>query len=219
MNESRRFLLKAAAGGAATRLQEGYVGNQPSAVRALARLRRDGGRLPGDNALTWDTILLATPRSLRGEGDQPPTDAEYGVHAAMTLYALHQQGQRQLPMHVEKLGLGGAVRRLAGKRENEDAVLRRFQTLLGASSWEAVLHHLRGLITQLRGESIGLDYGMLAADLADYRTPSRAAAVRLRWGRGYYQHIPDGHDPAVGTPTEAPTPEDPSPLEQSGVQQ
>jgi CRISPR system Cascade subunit CasB len=121
-------------------------------------------------------------------GDTEPSTAEHAIHAALTLYALHQQS-KSAQMHQSGVSLGQAVRRLGQAQASEEATLRRFHALGTASSFEELVYHLRGLVTQLRGATppIPLDYGQLAVDLRQLQAATRAPAVRLRWGRDYHR--------------------------------
>ncbi|WP_265523171.1 type I-E CRISPR-associated protein Cse2/CasB [Oerskovia flava] len=158
-----------------------------TAVATLARLRNNVGRPPGRDPSIWDVTLRDVSPDARSDD---PTTAERAVHAAMTLFALHQQA-RDAPMHVRGVGFGRAVWQLGRARQDADdgtgPVRRRFNIVVTASSVDDLTHHMRGLVTQMRGESIGLDYGALADDLLQFQRPGQADAVRRRWGRQYHR--------------------------------
>lgn len=184
-------------------LQSAAIKGAPSASARLARLRRALATDPGSDPDVWADTIGALPYELLDRHDEP-SQAEQAVHASMTLYALHQQAQAN-PMHVPGQSLGRAVqrlRRLTGEDQESDAgpVLRRFHVLATATSFGETLHHLRGLVTVLRGEHLGLDYGRLAVDLRRLQSPQAAPAVRLRWGRELYRSAAK-----PPTTTEAPT--------------
>lgn len=111
------------------------------------------------------------------------------MHVAMTLFALHQQSRSE-PMHRQHVGLGLAVARLERARGGADGdvtspVRRRFDAVVTATDVAEVAHHLRGLVTQMRGAGVSLDYGRLADDLHTFqRFPDD---VRRRWARQLYQ--------------------------------
>ena len=90
-------------------------------------------------------------------------------------------------MHRPGRGLGEGVRQLKEHLDADSAVMRRFKTLGAASTWDGRLHHLRSLITQLRGEDIWLDHGLLARDLYQLQWPSTADRVRQRWVRDVHR--------------------------------
>ena len=124
------------------------------------------------------------------QGRSAPSAAEWAVYLALTLYAMHQQGNDR-PMNCPGNTLGRAVRQLAernsaGQDWTEASVLRRFNALATADSMPEVSHHLRGMIQLLRREEIPLDYPQLAEDLYQYQFVDGAPNVRLRWGRDLY---------------------------------
>jgi CRISPR system Cascade subunit CasB len=157
----------------------------PEAVSALARLRRGIGRAPG-----FDFTLeryLQVPEHLLGY--QPPedaTDAEYAVHDAVTLYALHQQSRRE-PMHADGRGLGRALSDLVRRSAGPEGVRRRFAALGTASTYHESVYHLRSLVTMLREHQVSLDYGLLADDLLTLRGPDGQSRVQAIWGREFFR--------------------------------
>lgn len=167
-------------------LQDGYLTGRPTARAQLAQLRRGLGKSPGALPEIWQLTVGAVPESLRWERDEP-TRAEQAAHAAMALYAVHQQSQT-LPAHVPGISFGAATARLRSADSTSDAaVTRRFMAVATAESLDEVLTHVRGLVTQLRGREIGFDYAAFADDLAALLSPTRKTNVRLRWGRDFYR--------------------------------
>ncbi len=161
-----------------------------SAVRAtLARLRRGIGKAPGSLPDLWDVTLSDLPEALHGKSEDP-THAEWAVHSALTLYALHQQGKdiKKQCMNREENFLGTAVRKLAEHdKNNEDAVRRRFHAVAVSDSFERFSWQLRGLIQLLRAKDIPLDYPALTKDLYWYQFPDRRDSIRLKWGQDFYR--------------------------------
>lgn len=174
-----------------SRLQEGYLANRPAQVSQLARLRQAAGRPIGS-----DLALLAftTGGFYRPDARLPhkPTEREQAIHAAITLFAVHQQSRRTKPMHQAGVGVGDAARQLANHEDgrSKESVRRRFEQLGKAKSWDSVQIYARSLIQQLRAHDIPLDYGRFAADLVALLDPARANAVRVRWGREFYRLKP-----------------------------
>ncbi len=188
-------------------LQHSYLSDRQalsgSAAAHLARLRRGIGRSPGADPLVWELMFDQWPPELAPRSDAV-TAAESAAHAALTLFSVHQQS-KAIPMHVKGPSLGRAVSRLARPlgEDEEQRVRRRFNALATSATITETLHHARGMITQLRGADIALDYGRLAADLLLLQTPAYRDRVRLRWGRDYY--APSTH------PSDSPTkPADPA---------
>ncbi len=164
----------------------------------LAKLRRGIGHAPGELPELWGMFLQGMPESFQGRGG--PSHAEWAVYLALTLYAVHQQGNDQ-PMNRPGNTLGRAVHQLAerntpaGQDWTEASVLRRFNALATAEEITEISHHLRGMIQLLSAAKDGgipLDYPQLAADLyelqcTDPRYTQTSANVRLRWGQDLYR--------------------------------
>lgn len=191
-------------GGRVARLQARMLAGGDGPTRAaLAKLRRGVGQPIAADPELWGVVFDGFPSAWLGRDDLP-SRSEEATFAAMTLFAVHQQSKSE-PMHVPGRGLGDAVRRLASPENAEELsrpVLRRFNALATADSFEEVLHHARGLVQQLRAESIGLDYGILAEDLAALQDPRKADSVRLRWARAFHrrQHDPTAQPSSSSSP-------------------
>ena len=171
---------------------------EPQRRAELAELRRGVGRQPGDLPALWGALLADMPEQLQGSNG--PSKAEWAVYTALTLFALHQQGEAGVSMNQPGRTLGGAVRQLAektavGQDWTESSVLRRFNALATAEEITEISHHLRGMIQLLSAAKDGgipLDYPQLAADLyelqcTDPRYAQIPANVRLRWGQDLYR--------------------------------
>lgn len=79
----------------------------------LAKLRRGIGHAPGDLPELWGSFLLEMPESFQGRS--APSAAEWAVYLALTLYAMHQQGNDR-PMNCPGNTLGRAVRQLGAEQ-------------------------------------------------------------------------------------------------------
>ncbi|HEY5843401.1 MAG TPA: type I-E CRISPR-associated protein Cse2/CasB [Mycobacterium sp.] len=168
-------------------LQSQFLRDVPSAVADLARLRRALNGSAGSNPTVWSVVFDGWPADLSATSDQP-SRAESAAHAAVCLYAVHQQGQRVDGMHQPNWSLGRSVGSLAMRLglDSETAVKRRLDAVLTTDDLREVLHHSRGLITQLRGEKIPLDYALFAKHLYWLQSPVDGDRARLRWARDYY---------------------------------
>lgn len=164
-------------------LQRGYHDDRSSAVSELAQLRRSAR--DGDLAPEIWEFLDDLPSSCVGRGDAP-SRFERAAATAIGLYAIHQQGQRVQPMHQHGVALGQGLRKLNSGVELDQALGRRFKVLLSADDYDEVVHHLRGLIQQLRPHGIALDYGLLAGDLSNFQVPQRRDSIRRKWARNFY---------------------------------
>lgn len=203
LRPTRDDLLRRAVLNRVQPLQRLQLSRQPAAAGRLARLRRALTAAPGSDADVWPDTIGALPAELLGH-DDTANSFERATHAAMCLYALHQQSQ-PLGMHVLRQDLGTAVQVLRPRNDTQegdvDPVLRRFHALATATSYEETLYHLRGVVTLLRAKHVGLDYGQLAVDLRRLQSGKTAPGVRLAWGRGLYRR------PPVRTPATADNPE------------
>ncbi|MFI0350953.1 type I-E CRISPR-associated protein Cse2/CasB [Actinomadura sp. 9N407] len=185
-------LVQDAAGRFVAELQTGFLADRPSAVGALAQLRRGAGKLPQDVPELWGVTgaerLFAQENSF---GDQKQeTRAEAAYFLAVTLYALHQQSQGT-PMHQHGVDLGQAVRRLMPKGEIEETIRRRFVRVGTAATPDVLAYRLREVISLLRGAGIPLDYGRLGRQLYKAQTPDGLSEVRRDWGRSFHTYKAD----------------------------
>ncbi|MCB5911516.1 type I-E CRISPR-associated protein Cse2/CasB [Streptomyces pinistramenti] len=122
-------------------------------------------------------------------------------HAALSLYGLHQQSQ-SLPMHKQGAGAGRALRALH-ERYGEEAVDRRVAAAVHTTSVSALVHRLRGLVTQLRSVQQPLDYDRLLRDIRRWHFPDDRSRVRREWGLAYHSW---GAQPGAAGPAAAQRP-------------
>lgn len=235
-DSSRNSLPRQAALRTITRLQGGYRKDNPAAVAAVARLRREAGRDPHVSPSSWGLDDLEALTDLRtkerGEGsdisrylspmarqrhEQREEREDRAVHLAVTLWALHQQSQRDEPMHVPGWSLGRAVRRLAqGKVGSQDptardsdgqtsdgevgedrqpqlvedvssTVRKRFVRIGTSSDVDTLSRRLREMVLLLRNARIPLDYGLLADQLYRWQDEPSQGTVRRSWGRDFHR--------------------------------
>lgn len=183
-------------------LRAGYLRNDPYSTAAVARLRHAAGHEVGadPDVFVWTIPDPAEPDVCGTDIDRyidGPSPRERAAHAALTLFAMHQQSIHDKSMHIDKyVSMGCAVGRMACNNFNEAGIRRMFSQLQTASSWKELVRHARSLISLLRCERIALNYGLLAQDLLALRSDrGRANAVRTRWGRdfqsGYHRKLTD----------------------------
>ncbi len=171
------------------RLQTAVLRDESGSVATLATLRRCPPADVGADPAVWSITLSGFPDELRGLGDAP-SPSERAAHAALVLYALHQQG-RDDGVHRPGVSVGRAVGQLARARayeeELDESTVKRFHQVALAPDFASRLHFLRGVIQLMRAERppIGLDYGLFADDLQRLASghPSQRDSVLLRWGR------------------------------------
>ncbi|KAA8819413.1 type I-E CRISPR-associated protein Cse2/CasB [Bifidobacterium rousetti] len=171
--------------------RKGYMGDDPLATAAIAKLRHGVGREIGDDPslLAWtlpetdDPDIVGSRSSATGE----PTARERAAYAAITLFAAHQQSIHDMPMYTESnVSLGYAIGRMAYGNFNEKGIRSRFAQLQTSNGWKELIRHARDLISLLKREHIAINYGMFAQDLLGLRSGRESAnRVRLRWGRDF----------------------------------
>ena len=156
----------------------------------LAKLRRGIGKDPFDMPELWEVTLNGIPEELTtyDEKDPKPTEAEWAIHTALTLYALHQQGNSS-SVNEYKKPFAVAVRRLISPdRSNEESIKRRFDAIITSNDLKELSHHARGAVQLMKSnQSISVDYSMFAKDLYAFQFPEGKARVRLRWGQDFYK--------------------------------
>ena len=162
---------------------EGYV-------RAhLAQLRRGIGRIPGDAPEIWGILFADMPEEMMSRNDKP-TKEEWAVYTALTLYALHQQGNdiQKENMYRQNFRLGLSVAGLVkDEKKDRERIAGRFNAFATANDMQEAAYYLRGLIQLLRAANIPLDYVRLAQELYRFQDPDEAPKVRLAWGQDFYR--------------------------------
>jgi CRISPR system Cascade subunit CasB len=173
---------------------------------ALARLRANVGRPPGQDPDIWGLTLEGITPEARQDDSSPE---EWAAHVALTLFAVHQQSV-DAPMHHRGIGFGRAVAMLDGRHphvgDGISPVRRRFNAVVTSWSVEELAHHVRGLVGQMRSERIGFDYAAFADDLLEFQRPGGADVVRRRWGRQLHRldHAAELAQPQSTTHTDLP---------------
>ncbi|MCB5279505.1 MAG: type I-E CRISPR-associated protein Cse2/CasB [Candidatus Methanomethylophilaceae archaeon] len=167
----------------------------PWSKRMLARLRRGVGKDPVDTPDIWEITFGGIPESLsKYKSDIGTTKAELAIHVALTLYSLHQQGNdfsvNGKNEKNNKNSFASASRKLIfpdGK--NENAIKRRFDSLITALDLTEFSYHARGLVQMMRtaDKPIQVNYPQLAKDLYFFQIPEGRRRVLLNWGRDFYR--------------------------------
>lgn len=163
-------------------------------TKALAELRRGVGKAPGEIPQLWGYYLESMPEEFYG--DTEPSRAEWAVYAALTLFAVHQQGKdpQTNPMQKDGQSFGNALSWLVHEDNDRERIVRRFNTIATASNVDELFHYMRSVIQLLRGENIGLDYGKLAGDIYCFQFPELISSVQLRWGQDFYRRKMDENE-------------------------
>lgn len=188
--ETQHMTISSVVGSTLSRLQHDFLNSDNHVAQARARgilatLRRGAGTAPEQDLVTWqqtlELVVPDLPERFQGKGNAP-SPSERAIYDAVTLYALHMQSQ-QKPMHDRSRSFARAAGILVARR-NSESIKPRFDALVLVKSPSTRRHHARGLITLMRGESIGFDYGRFAEDLYRLDGPRRNS-VLLAWGRDF----------------------------------
>lgn len=156
----------------------------------MAVMRRGVGKYPGEIPELWGMIFNNMPDELFESGEIifPEREASYvewAVYTALTLYALHQQGNEKL-MHSENVSIGKAASMLVKDEDDEERICRRLGLVVTAASPKDLAYHLRGLIRLLSDQAIAIDYARLAKELYLMNYEESSRNVKLAWGRDFY---------------------------------
>lgn len=185
-------------------LQRGYLADESHAVAALARLRRGAGQEAGRLPDLWN-LVDTSPLHEAGEGvrelsERQLVHAEDALHAALTLWALHQQSRREAGMHQRESrgkprGVGAAVRRMMKPGEVDEPLRKRLVRVGTAPDLTTLSQRLRDIVLLLRREQFPLDYALLAGQLYHWQQLGGPDDVRREWGRSFHAwHAADNRD-------------------------
>jgi len=165
-----------------------------SAANAMyANLRRSVGKAPGEEPSVFGIILRDMPEEFLSRNGEA-TKEEWACHIALTLYALHQQGNNPQNHPVNstdnKLSMGASMQNLVIREADQNAEQRmqqRLQMLATAKDIVAISYHLRGIIKLFRANGIVCNYAKLAGDLYEMQFRDQKTKVCLRWGQDFYR--------------------------------
>lgn len=181
----------------------GYMNNKikkldestPWAKASLAKLRRGVGKDPREDPEVWEIILGGLDADLAAKYDEP-SYAENAIYAALTLYALHKQGN-DISLHIAGdkdnpgPGFGDAIAKLKKPDDNDNvAIIRRFNMLVTANDLTELAFHARGLIQLLRGcnQPVKFNYAGFAKDLYRFQFEEMRRNVVFKWGEAFYKN-------------------------------
>jgi CRISPR system Cascade subunit CasB len=158
-------------------------------IAALAKLRRGVGKEAGTVPEIWPYVYEGFPEELVGKG-RLSLYAETAIHTALTLYAVHRQGNK-VAHDKKNRSLGKAANELKNvNHTNEQGIKRRFDALATAKTPEEIIYHSRGIIQLLKQSGVTLDYAKFAEDLFFLQCGANLAKkVQRRWGMDFYNNI------------------------------
>ena len=168
------------------------VSGQGEGKAMLAALRKGVGRVPGELPELFGIVLEDMPEAFFTKGMEP-TKEEWACYTALTLFAMHQQGNDVTlnSMHIaHNVSIGTAMSRFAGQAEDSNAQKRmavKLQALSTAKDMQEFSYHLKSIIQLLRSGGIALNYSQLAADIYEYQFPASRKSLYLKWGQDFYR--------------------------------
>ena len=147
----------------------------------LAKLRRGVGKKPGELPELWEEVLEGIPEEIIG------SNAENAIYASLTMFSWHMLGSSK-SVHVKGRTLGKALYLLIeSKNISTDGLKMKLSAMVKAKTVTEMSVYLRGIISLLRSNGIGLDYGLLAIDIFYLQTQKYKNDVTLRWARDLYK--------------------------------
>ena len=159
----------------------------------LARLRKGIGRVPGEIPEVLGILLVDMPEDFMSKTGKP-TKEEWACYTALTLFAMHQQGNdvRKIPMNInDNISMGIAMSNLVlaeGDSNAKERMAVKLQMLSSAKDIKEFAYHLKSVIQLLKSKSIPLNYALLAGDIFEYQFPEKKSALFLRWGQDFYRN-------------------------------
>ena len=150
-----------------------------------AKLRRAVGKSPGQIPEIWDVTLKGMPTDWQSR-DGNPSYAEWSIHTALTLYAMHRQAKDR-SMNFKGVSFGAAAARLVQGDDDRKSVTQRFNAVATAMDFTEIAYHARGLVQLFKANDIGMDYPQFACDLYNSQFVGGADRVRLKWGEDFYR--------------------------------
>ncbi len=171
---------------------EGFAKNEYLARSRLAVLQRGAGKAPGEIPEIFGTVLRGMPSGFIGE-DGAASKEEWACFTALTLFALHQQGN-----NVEKncvntknyVSIGTAAGKLKATQADANAderILGRIRQITSASDISGAAWHLRSLIQLFKKNGIKINYQLLAEDLYTWQFPDGKNKISLKWGQDFFR--------------------------------
>lgn len=162
--------------------------NGSSGRALLANLRRSTGKPLSETIIALPLILEEIPADMLGRSEKASYE-ERAIITSLQLYATHQQGNSESVIEENSRNYSNFGESLKNLRigDNTQAVDRRFNAMITASTFNAFVYYLRQLVQLLKakGKTTKVDYALLANDLFLYQL-GHVEGIRLRWARSYY---------------------------------
>lgn len=168
--------------------------DSPWSKEMLAKMRRGIGKNPFEIPNLWEVTLSGIPEELIAYGDGEDikaTESEWAIHTALTLYALHQQGNSSSVNSRGRSFASAARLLISPDGKNEKGIKRRFDAMVTAGDLAELSHHARSVIQLMKASDLTLsfNYPNFAKDLYSFQFPNGKMNVRLRWGQDFYRFV------------------------------
>lgn len=158
---------------------------EPGTARVLADLKSGLGQAPGDAPPLWPYHRVPVGTGVTEYGRSSPMLA--AEHAALTLFALHQQSQ---PSRMHKIGVNFGAAMLGLRNHpsvNAAALDRHMRATVAAEDTEELTEHLRSHVHRCNNIGQPLDYTRLFWDLFGWNREDQRARSRRMWAAAYHQ--------------------------------
>lgn len=168
---------------------------QASSTKAyLASLRQSVNKDVHQATGIFPVIFSNVPTEYLGKSGKL-TDGERSIILTLQLFALHQQGKEQsVDVQADsRVGaglknLGASLSCLRRVEDDSQAIDRRFNAMITATSFNELANHLRQMIKLLKSKTdTKVNYPQLAQDLFWFQK-GQQSSIRLKWSRSYYRH-------------------------------
>ena len=169
---------------------EGIYGLRDADFRStMANLRRGVGHEPGEIPELLGYLLMSMPEEMMDSRGTATFELR-ACYAALTLFAMHQQGHSQEErMSKEGASLGSAVARLIGSDDEFSRVQGRFNTIATSDDLTELQYHFRTIVRMLSDKSLPVDYVQMAEDFYSYQFIENRPSIRLKWGQDFYRTV------------------------------
>lgn len=165
----------------------------------LAFLRKGIGHIPGELPEIYGLFLQDMPEDFWNDNGTI-TKEEWSCYIALTLYALHQQGNKISlhNMHTdERISIARGMKILAvamGDSNAEERMQKKLQALISSKDMREFSYHCKNIIQLLKSKNITINYVDFAKDIYDFQYQESKNRISLKWGQDFYRKIKEKKD-------------------------
>lgn len=153
----------------------------------LASLRNSAGKNLEAATDVWPFLLENMPEEFLSENGIPRYE-EKAIFVSLQLYALCKQGTAANVIVDEnyKKSIGASIGN-GRTNDQEEALDRRFNAMITASTFDELVYHLRQLVKLVKSKAMmKINFSLLADDLYWYQM-GRKKQIMFKWATDYYQ--------------------------------